>query len=91
MTAKQQEIIRALEAAAVRHHLEHHLAAVRHLASDEGLSVDQIEAMMRGMYSRRDIRALIAEAHHTNTIHRAVNTTAMYGARSRPANIKRSG
>ena len=48
------------------HHdgLVHHLAAARHLAS-QGLADEVIEGMMRGMYTRTSIRALIAEARAT--------------------------
>ena len=64
MTKTQRDIIAELDREAQHDGLVHHLAAARHLAS-QGLAVEVIEGMMRGMYTRKSIRALIAEARAT--------------------------
>ena len=66
MTKHQRQLIAELERAAHKDGLEHHLAAAQSLARD-GLDVETIEGMMRGMYSRTQIRAMIVQARETDT------------------------
>lgn len=61
MTDKQRRIIAELEMAAKVQGLEHHLEAARSLAA-HGIDPETIEGMMRFMFSRTQIAALIAEA-----------------------------
>ena len=61
MTDCQRHILRDLAADARRDGLDHHLEAARALARD-GVDATTIEGMMRFMYSRQDIEAMIAEA-----------------------------
>lgn len=73
MTKKQRSIVAELERDARRDALEHHLEAARALAADN-IDAATIEGMMRGMYSRPELQALIAEAR-ANGSSRPVNTT----------------
>ena len=61
MTNEHRQILDELEREAREDGLEHHLDAARGLA-EIGLDVDTIDGMMRWMFSRVQIRALIAEA-----------------------------
>ena len=61
MTKLQHDIIAELETTTQRDGSEHHLAAARALA-DDGIDAATIEGMMRFMFSRAQINALIAEA-----------------------------
>ena len=69
MTEKQRHIIADLERVAREDGLEHDLEAAKSLARN-GLPVETIEGMMRGMFSKTEIVALLAEAKATR-----VNTT----------------
>ena len=61
MTKRQRDIIAELESTARHDGLEHHLEAARALA-DDGIDAATIAGMMRFMFSRAQINALIAEA-----------------------------
>ena len=61
MTEKHRQIIAELEREAREDGLEHHLEAARGLAAD-GIDIDTIDGMMRWLFSRTQIKALIAEA-----------------------------
>ena len=60
-----KRIIENLEQVAEREGLTEHLAAARELARD-GLPVDQIHFMLRGLFSETAIAALLAEAQQTS-------------------------
>lgn len=61
MTNKQRAVIAELELDSRHDGFEHHLEAARALA-DDGIDAATIEGMMRFMFSRAQINALIAEA-----------------------------
>ena len=62
MTKTQKdEVLRDLEARMARSGRNVDLSVARELAAD-GSSIDEIEMLMRGMFSRLTIEALIAEA-----------------------------
>ena len=61
MTKYQRQIMAQLARDAQTEGLEHDLEAAQALARD-GLAVETIEGMMRGMFSRPQIRAMLAEA-----------------------------
>ena len=60
--SQQRRIIDELETAAKVEGVEHHPDAARGLAAD-GIDIETIERMMRWMFSRTQIAALIAEAN----------------------------
>ena len=72
MTKHQRRVVRELEESARRDGLEHHLEAAKALSRD-GVDAETIRAMMRFMYSRAEIRALIAAV---NTTEEAQHQTA---------------
>ena len=64
MTDQQRRILADLRDDARRDGLEHHLDTAQSLARD-GVDATIIDGMMRSMYSRAQIQAMIADAKQT--------------------------